>query len=647
MATFSTKILKKVGIYKFARTSSDKVGDYKKNTTVIVTQEMTDMSGNKWDRTDKGWFMAYNQSKKQNNTDGLKRKDIGSSVNGSTSSIGNKKDNKDSKKDQKQKENDEWKETQNKFKNLKKMMQAEVTDGKLKTNMQLFGIPYQFTKYVDCKVEDISEIYGRKYAKNFIIDAPVVTIMPGKPTYLPGEKDKESFTQALLEAGSGNLAAMTQLIEDNDEGTMRLYDFKTAYIEYMKYVNVLCRTCAAFLELDTNCVEGYKKYQVNGDFPDLMTFDWKDYRWDGKAYGSSVSKAVSGAVDRAVETTESAFKEALKAGQCFIDWLDGIKEDKKSGSSSGTKLSTDDSSGYMSDEEESLLESMGKKVHYVQFYCDPTATNYSESLSNATQQSQFKGALDNVSSTVKEVAFLTNTGGMEAEKLQTMGDNLLKSLGESLGDVATKIDSGAGSLVKRLFTYGSNVIQGDNIIMPDIYSSTSRSASITITIPLKPMYGNKYSYYFDYLVPLMHLIALAFPKATSANTYSAPFLVKAFMRGVFNCNLGMVTSISLQHEDTYNSDGLYMGGTVTLEIQDLYPDVAMTPANDPIMFVNNSSLIEYLATNCGLNLIESQFQTKLDMLINNLRAVPADLVDSAIGTVGEKIDDLVYEWTGL
>ena len=228
-----------------------------------------------------------------------------------------------------------------------------------------------------------------------------------------------------------------------------------------------------------------------------------------------------------------------------------------------------------------------------------------------------------------------------------MGNNLLDELGKSLGGVASKIDSGAGSLIKRLFTYGSNVIQGDNIIMPDIYSSTSRSASITITIPLKPMYGNKYSYYFDYLVPLMHLIALAFPKATSANTYSAPFLVKAFMRGVFNCNLGIVTSISLQHEDTYNSDGLYMGGTVTLEIQDLYPDVAMTPANDPIMFVNNSSLIEYLATNCGLNLLESQFQTKLDMLINNLRAVPADLVDSAIGTVGEKIDDLVYEWTGL
>ena len=298
-------------------------------------------------------------------------------------------------------------------------------------------------------------------------------------------------------------------------------------------------------------------------------------------------------------------------------------------------------------EEESLLESMGKKVHYVQFYCDPTATNYSESISNSTQQSQFKGALDSVSSTVKEVAFLTNTGGMDPSKLQNMGNSLMDELGKSLGDTVSKINSGAGSLIKRLFTYGSNVILGDNIIMPDIYSSSSRSASITITVPLKPMYGNKYSYYFDYLVPLMHLVALAFPKATSANTYSAPFLIKANMRGVFTCNLGLVTSISLQHEDSYNSDGLYMGGTVTLEIQDLYPDIAMTPANDPWLFINNSSLIEYLATNCGLNLLESQFQTKVDMLINNLKAYPADLVDSAIGTVGEKIDDLIYEWTGL
>lgn len=638
MATYSTKILKKVGIYKFARTNSDKVGDYKKNTTVIVTQEMTDVSGNKWDRTDKGWFMAYNQSKKQNNTDGLKKKEL--------SDTKDDKD-KDNKKDKKQKEKEEWKDTQGRFKNFKKMMKAEVTDGKLKTNMQLFGIPYQFTKYVDCKVDEISEIYGRKYAKNFIIDAPVVTIMPGKPTYLPGEKDKQSFTQALLEASSGNMAAMKQLIEDNDEGTMRLYDFKTAYIEYMRYVNILCRTCAAFLELDTNCVEGYKRYQVNGDFPDLMSFDWKDYRWNGKAYGSSVSKAVGGAIDRAVETTESAFKEALDAGSGFINWVTGVKEDKKSDSSAGTKFTTDDSSETMTKEEESLLESMGKKVHYVQFYCDPTATNYSEDISNSTQQSQFKGALDGVSSTVKEIAFLTNTGGMDPDKLQNMGNSLMKELGNSLGDTVSKINTGAGSLIKRLFTYGSNVIQGDNIIMPDIYSSSSRSASITITIPLKPMYGNKYSYYFDYLVPLMHLIALAFPKATSANTYSAPFLVKAFMRGVFNCNLGLVTSISLQHEDTYNSDGLYMGGTVTLGIQDLYPDIAMTPANDPWLFINNSSLIEYLATNCGLNLLESQFQTKVDMLINNLKAYPADLVDSAIGSVGEKIDDLVYEWTGL
>lgn len=633
MASYTTKITKKVGIYQSARTSSQKLGDYKKDTKVGVISESSDINGNLWARTDKGWFMLYNKTKKQNTTDGSKGTYI------STES-------------KSEKSSGDWKTTNQKYNNMKKMMSAETSSGKLTTNMQLFGIPYQFTKYVDCKVDDVSEIYGRKYAKNFIIDSPVVTIMPGKPSYLPGQKDKVSYTQSFLEAASGNISSLKQLVTDNDEGTVRLYDFQTAYIEYMRYVNVLCRTCAAFLELDLNSEDGNNMYRVNGEYPNLLNFDWKDYRWDGNKYGSTVSKAVCSAADTAVKNTKTVFSELKDKGSSVLDWITNKvtgneSSDEKPETDKKSNLSVDDDTSEMSKEEEALVEKLGKKVHYVQFYCDPSGTNYTESLSNTTQQSQFKGALDNVSQTVKEIAFLTNSGGLPEDQLNKMGSGLMDALGEALGDTAGKISSGAGSIVKRLFTYGSNVVNGDNIIMPDIYSSSSRSASITITIPLKPMYGNKYSYYFDYLVPLMFCIALAFPKATSANTYSSPFLVKATMRGVFNCNLGIVTGISLQHEDSYNVDGLYMGGTVTLDIQDLYPDVAMTPSNDPVIFVNNSSLVEYLATNCGLNLLESQFQTKLNLLINNLKAYPGDAIDSALGAIGEKLDDVLYQWSGL
>ena len=89
------------------------------------------------------------------------------------------------------------------------------------------------------------------------------------------------------------------------------------------------------------------------------------------------------------------------------------------------------------------------------------------------------------------------------------------------------------------------------------------------------------------------------------------------------------------------------GGTVTLNIVDLYPDIAMTPSNDPVLFVNNSSLVEYLATNCGLNLLESQFTTKVNLLLNNLKTYPGDSIDNAISSIGEKVDDILYEWSGL
>ena len=114
-------------------------------------------------------------------------------------------------------------------------------------------------KSVDTRVEDVNKKIGRKYLKNFVLDAPVVTIMPGQPKYLPGEKNKEGYTQSFLEATVGSLGALKQISADADLSgkDLRLYDFQWAYIECMQYVNVLCRACASFLELDLNKEEKY------------------------------------------------------------------------------------------------------------------------------------------------------------------------------------------------------------------------------------------------------------------------------------------------------------------------------------------------------------------------------------------------------
>ena len=111
-------------------------------------------------------------------------------------------------------------------------------------------------------------------------------------------------------------------------------------------------------------------------------------------------------------------------------------------------------------------------------------------------------------------------------------------------------------------------------------------------------YGNRLAYYLDICVPLMHLLALGIPRQSSANTYSSPFLVKAYVEGVFTCNMGLVTNMTITrgaNDSSMTIDGLPTEVDVNITLQDLYCELTMTPQSSPLLFINNTSLIEYLA----------------------------------------------------
>lgn len=712
-----TRVLDTIGIYD-KMLNGKKVGTYKKNVDIEVLQSKSDSHGNVWSKTKDGWIMSYNKKMDAHFTLTIK------------SDTKNKDIKKFSKKQEKKKE--EWKES-----NDKKWTELKVNtkfssidmnyEGAINKTMQLFGIPYQFLNSVDARLDDVSTIIGRKYIENFILNAPVVTFIPGVPTYLPGSKDKTSITQAFFQASTGNLGALQQLNADDTLEGLRLYDFKSAYTKYFQYVNILCRTIATFMEIDGN--EDKQKYKINNEYPDFLSYDWKNYRWDGKGYHSAISNATSSAYESASNLTSKAkslFDDLVKDGSAAWSYITGnvdsedlnrisltstdyksnsyytkltdeqkkeidkiirngktkktpktkkekeaakkkekealkkaiatlksyVKNnnvanavDKNKGDKNKSYIDINDDSVNLSSDEESIIETLGRKEHFIQFYVDPNGTNYTRSISNTTQDSWMKSTMDSATSAVRDIQFMTNTGGFDASGLQKLGSDMLSSLGETIGN-AIGSDNGDG-MVSRLMKFCGNVILGESMIIPQIYSGTTQGNDIQISIPLKCIYGNKYSMCMDFLFPLMHLVALAFPQATSANTFSAPFLVKCFMKGVFTCNLGIVTGISLQYMDSYNDDGLYMGAVVTLSVQDLYPDISMTPASNPITFVHNSSLIEYLATKCGLNLLESQFSTKVNLLINTLSNFVPDKVDTIVSTITEQMDEIIQSYTGL
>ena len=493
-------------------------------------------------------------------------------------------------------------------------------------NMRLFGLPYQFRPEIDSRVKKVSSSIGRKYIENVMKVAPVVTIIPGKPKYLPGTKNKEGWTHAFMSAASGKFEEIQQLI-GGETSHVRYYDFQQAYTEYMKYVNILCRTAATFLELTEEL-----------DGTPLQSYDWRNYRWTGDNYHSVAGKIFNAASSN---IKEGAINAIAQFGAAAADaFTNAYSSSNATSSSNAYKHTTSDST----EEEDELMDAIFQTSNFVQFYVDPDMGG-SESGSNSTSDSKIKGMFDSGSDMLKELAFIAGSGGIDTSQLQEF-------TGASANALADQITTG-GSITEffsRIIDVSGNVMKGENIIMPEIYNNSNYDKQYNITVHLKSPYGNRFSYYMDVLVPLFHLLALALPKQTSANTYGSPFLVKAYCEGIFTCNLGIVSQIQIDKRvspESWTVDGFPSEIDVTLSITDLYSDLTLSPQNEPMLFLSNSSLIEYLGTTCGLNLIQPQLNTKINYTVNLLKNAFGDIDQNVTAEVTDTIENLIAPWIAL
>ena len=507
----------------------------------------------------------------------------------------------------------------------------------LKRNMRLFGIPYQFTPSVDPRIPTISDTVGKKFAENIIMDAPVITIMPGKPKYLPGvsSSDKQTVTHAFIDAASDLVNPLKAVLENasNDGDLLKYYDFESSYTEYKQYVNILCRTCASFLEI---------KETIDGE--SCQRYDYSKYKWN-----TDVSKGRSSTekiFNAGVSSISNALNTVVDFGKDVINGIGSILNI----TSSDTNVTSNTTSNELKYEtsSDSLIESAEDiltNYNYVQFFIDATTTD--ETMSNNVGDSKIKGLLDGTSDMLKEVAFIVNSGGADASFIDNMADGLADSLQGAVDGLVT--DKSVNGVLSKVLNLTKNVAKGENIIMPQVYQNSSYDKSYSFTVHLKTPYGTKFGYFMDICVPLMHLLALGIPKQTTANTYGSPFLVKAYCEGMFTCNMGMVTTISVSRgvNNSFSVDGLPTEVDVTVNIQDLYSDLSMSPQSSPLLFANNSSLIEYLATTCGLSLITPNIQARLNMLTDTIVNAFDDIDDNIMSSITEKVDGYLKDFFKL
>ena len=160
-------------------------------------------------------------------------------------------------------------------------------------------------------------------------------------------------------------------------------------------------------------------------------------------------------------------------------------------------------------------------------------------------------------------------------------------------------------------------------------------------------YGDKESIYLNILVPLMHILGLAMPRQTGANSYSAPFLVKAFAKGWFSCELGIIDSISIDkggNGESWTVDGLPTEMKVQIGIKDLYSNLMISSTSKPELFFQNQGLIEFLAVSCGIDITKPNFMVRLETMFSvffgSTIDLPGNIYKEFVQNIRNKIEPL-------
>lgn len=547
---------------------------------------------------------------------------------------------------------------------------SNSTMSMVKLGMRVFGLPYQFPETVDPRFSDVTSTIGRSYLNNIRLQAPILTIIPGNPYYLPGEDKgvRVSMGQSIIDNADVNtfkwLKKNTVDNKDLKDGdTVRYYDFAPAYQDYIQYVNIMLRTIAGFLEL-RDTLDGVSFQQYNWSY-------YKDNETGSRnlTEDSATSKMQSDAnkvftnnyrytpKKKKVKYTENGKKKtkteyeavendgALGEYQVLYQTTNTVKSDTKKNKKYGILQGTFKSVKKKAASVATSLYATVTNMQYVRFCVDPTS-GFTENYNNETGTSMLKGAFDNGSDALKEVSFIINSGGAgeNADGFKELINSATDSLSNALNG------NNVTSILSRLLNLTGNVIKGSNVIMPDIYKSSSRPTSYQFTVHLKAPYGNKLGIYMDNLVPLMHLVCLAIPKQSTANTYDSPFLVKAFMDGVCNINLGMITDLQVNKsvsEQSWTVDGMPNEIDVSFTITDLYSDLTMSPQENPILFLNNTSLIEYLANTCGMSLVTPKISSKIGMAINTIKNRLTDVPQNVTNVFQEQVSYAIRRITGF
>lgn len=264
---------------------------------------------------------------------------------------------------------------------------------------------------------------------------------------------------------------------------------------------------------------------------------------------------------------------------------------------------------------EGLTKFLGTYAGAIPIYVD-SISSVDDSFSNSTTESSLAGMINGVSDKGRELNFLlgnvSGTLGLNYDKIMEFSDSSIETVEQSVNSML-----GKGNVVSNLLGNFQTLLSGGRMLFPEIWDSSSFSRSYNCKMKLVSPSGDKFSIYLNILVPLFMMLAFVLPRQSTNQAYFSPFLVRAYYKGLFNVDMGIITDLSISKGDEgqWTKDGLPTTLEISFSIKDLYNGMFMSggyKVTDPTIMSNITEL-DYIANSCGININEPEIYRTLRM----------------------------------
>lgn len=228
------------------------------------------------------------------------------------------------------------------------------------------------------------------------------------------------------------------------------------------------------------------------------------------------------------------------------------------------------------------------KNHGLCFYADKS-TSISESANNDYTESSLVQKANDMSTASREIKTIL---GVNSD---------IKDFDSSDASSMMEQMTGSGGIFSRVGSALGRVVNGSQLLYPEIWADSKFDKSYTINFKFYSPYGDKESIFKYVYVPFISLLALSLPRQDAMLGYGQPFVLRLSSPGWFESSMGVVTSIQFTkggNDNLWTIDNLPQEIEVNLNIKDLYPTLAAT--KKPGMLAYNLGLASFLDTMAGI-----------------------------------------------